>query len=304
MGWPTEVFQHLFSVIFIHFMKIVSEPPRLILCAALWSLAGHPDPGREWSLEEKMDAIKLAGFDGVAEIFRPELASHLRRLNLAICGRVFSRDATDVVQLLEIEASGGAKYVNCMLGAHNTPPPAAVKMIVRTIDAARRLGLSAHIESHRDTCTETPEKLTEIARLYRGETGALLPVTWDHSHPAVMKHMLPEDFSRRLLSDPELIQHSRMFHCRPFGSQHCQVPVTNGKGELTPEFEDYLKFAEDLFAVWLEGPTPRGNLWVCPEMGTTVGYHVSTNPPVWPDTIRCREELIGAWNRARKRTGV
>jgi len=285
-------------------MKIVSEPPRLILCAALWSLVGHPDPDREWSLEEKMDAIKLAGFDGVAEMFRPELTPHLRRLNLAICGRVFSRDATDVVQLLEAEASGGAKYVNCMLGAHDTPPPAAVKMIVHTIDAARRLGLSAHIESHRDTCTETPEKLTEIARLYRGETGGLLPVTWDHSHPAVMKHMLPEDFSRRLLADPGLIQHSRMFHCRPFGSQHCQVPVTNGKGKLTPEFEDYLKFAEDLFAVWLEGPKPRGNLWVCPEMGTTVGYNVSTNPPVWPDTIRCREELIGAWNRARKRTGV
>lgn len=304
MGWPTEVFQHLFSVIFIHFMKIVSEPPRLILCAALWSLVGHPEPEREWSLGQKLDAIKTAGFDGVAEMFRPELAPHLQRLNLSICGRVFSRDGREVEQLLEIEASGGAKYINCMLGEHDTPPSAAVKMIVRTIDAARRLGLSAHVESHRDTCTETPEKLTEIARLYRGETGELLPVTWDHSHPAVMKHMLPEDFSRRLLVDVELIQYSRMFHCRPFGSQHCQVPVTNGKGELTPEFKDYLKFAEDLFTVWLEGPKPRGNLWVCPEMGTTVGYNVSTNPPVWPDTIRCREELIGAWNRAKNRVAV
>lgn len=275
--------------------------PRLVLCATLWSLVGHPKPGREWSLRRKLEAIKEAGFDGLAEMFRPELAPHLRRLGLAICGRVFSRDGRDIPRLLEIEAGGGARYVNCMLGAHDTPPAAATRLIVRTVRAARRLGLSAHIETHRDTCTETPEKLAEIARLYREETGELLPLTWDHSHLAVMKHMLPADFSRRLLAPRRLIQHSRMLHCRPFGSQHCQVPVTNGRGRLTPEFRDYLAFAEDLFAVWLAGPRPRGELWVCPELGTTVGYHVSTNPPVWPDTIRCRDELLGAWARARRR---
>jgi len=282
-------------------MKVVSPPSRLIVCAALWSLVGHPTPKREWSLKRKLEAVKDAGFDGVAEMFRPELAPHLQRLGLRICGRVFSRDGSDVEPLLKIEAAGGAKYINCMLGAHDTPPAAATRMIIRTIKAARRLGLSAHIESHRDTCTETPEKLAEIARLYRRETGKLLPITWDHSHPAVMKHMLPEDFSKRLLNDPELIQHSHMFHCRPFGSQHCQIPVTNGYGKLTPEFHDYLKFAENLFTVWLEGPQPRGELWMCPELGTTVGYNVSTNPPVWPDTIRCREELLKAWSRAQKR---
>ncbi|SDR85161.1 xylose isomerase [Opitutus sp. GAS368] len=283
-------------------MKTVSPPPRLYFCATLWSLVGHPNARREWSLARKMTAIQAAGFDGVAEMFRPELAPHLQRLGLDICGRVFSRDGRDVEGLLKIEAAGGAKYVNCMLGAHDTTPAAATRLIIRTVRIARKLGLSAHLESHRDTCTETPEKLAEIARLYRRKTGTLLPVTWDHSHPAVMKHMLPEDFSRRLLDQPRLIQQSRLFHCRPFGSQHCQIPVTNGRGKLTPEFRDYLAFAEDLFTVWLQGPAPRGELWVCPELGTTVGYHVSTNPPVWPDTIRCRKELLGAWRRAFRRT--
>lgn len=282
-------------------MKIVSPPPRLVLCATLWSLVDHPNPRREWSLKRKMDAIRAAGFDGVAEMFRPELAPHLKRLGLAICGRVFSRDGRDVAPLLKIEATGGARYVNCMLGEHDTTPAAATRLITRTVHEARRLGLQAHIETHRDTCTETPEKLAEIAARYRRATGEILPVTWDHSHLAVMKHMLPQDFSRRLLGEPQLIQHSRMFHCRPFGSQHCQVPVTDGHGRLTPEFAEYITFAEDLFSIWLQGPKPRGELWVCPELGTTVGYHVSTNPPVWPDTIRCRRELLDAWQRALRR---
>ncbi|MBI2513137.1 MAG: xylose isomerase [Opitutae bacterium] len=271
------------------------------MCASLWSLVGHPSPRREWSLAHKMEAIKAAGFDGVAEMFRPELAPHLRRLNLKICGRVFSRNGREVPQLLKIEASGGARFVNCMLGAHDTTPERATEIIVRTVREARQLGLSAHIETHRDTCTETPEKLAAIARLYRAKTGEMLPLTWDHSHLAVMKHVLPADYVSRLLGDKRLIQHSRMFHCRPFNSQHCQVPVTNGRGRLTPEFRDYIAFVEELFVVWLQGPTSRDELWVCPELGTTVGYNVSTNPPVWPDTIRCRAELIAAWNRARQR---
>lgn len=282
-------------------MKIVSSPPRLVLCATLWSLVGHPSPRREWSLGRKLDAIKAAGFDGVAEAFRPELAPHLRRLNLGICGRIYSRDGRDIPRLLEIEAQGGARYIDCMLGTHDMTPAAATKLFIRTVRLARRLGLEAHLETHRDHCTETPEKLSEIARRYRRETGELLPVVWDHSHLAVMKHIPPEDWSRRLLDQPRLIQHSRLFHCRPFSSQHCQVPVTNGRGRLTPEFLDYIRFAEDLFTVWLQGPRPRGELWVCPELGAVPGYHVSTNPPVWPDTIRCGKELVGAWQRALRR---
>ena len=161
-----------------------------------------------------------------------------------------------------------------------------------------------HFETHRDTATETPEKFEEIARRFRRITGELLPVTWDHSHFAVMKHLLPPDYSRRLLAWPELIQHSQLFHLRPFNSQHCQVPVTNGHGALTPEFRDYLGFVEDLFACWLAGPRPGGELWACPELGMSHGYHVSTDPHAWPDAVRARKELLGAWRRAFRSTTV
>ncbi len=285
-------------------MKIVSAPPRLIFCATLWSLVGHPRAGREWSLGRKLRAIREAGFEGVAEMWRPELAPHLRRLGLRICGRVFTRDGREAPALLAAEVAGGARLINVMLGAHDTPPAAATAMFLRIERLARRLGAEVYLETHRDTCTETPEKIAEIARRYERQTGQLLPLTWDHSHPCVVKHVLPEDFARRLLDQPRLIQRSHLFHCRPFGSQHCQVPVTNGRGRLTPEFQDYLAFAEELFAVWLAGPAPRGELWVCPELGTTVGYNVSTNPPVWPDTVRCRAELQHAWDRARRRSGL
>jgi hypothetical protein len=93
-----------------------------------------------------------------------------------------------------------------------------------------------------------------------------------------------------------------MLHLRPFNSQHLQIPVTNGRGKLTPEFLDYRGFVEDLFAMWLAGPRPGGELWVCPELGMSHGYQVSINPHAWPDAIRARTEFLDAWYRALKRT--
>ena len=284
-------------------MKIVSVPPRLVLCATPWSLEGHPTPRREWSLDRKLSAIQAAGFDGVCAYVTPELKTGAERRGLKLLSGFDCGDLAVARTRLLAQRALGVHFINIQLLDHDTPPARAAAMAVRLIKLSRQLELGVHIEVHRDTATETPEKFTEIDRRYRKATGEIMPVTWDHSHFAVSKHVLPKDYSARLLAWPKSIQHSQLFHLRPFNSQHCQVPVTNGRGRLTPEFRDYLAFVEDLFTLWLEGPRPGGELWVCPELGTTVGYNVSTNPPVWPDAVRCRQELLGAWSRTRRRTG-
>ena len=285
-------------------MKIVSVPPRLIVCATTWSMIGHPTLRREWSVEQKLSAIAAAGFDGVCAYITPEIQRGAARRGLKLMSGFDAAELKPTRVRLEDQRALGVHFINLQLLSHDTSPLRAAALAVRLIKLSRELGLGVHIETHRDTATETPEKFTELARLYRQATGELLPVTWDHSHFAVSKHVLPKDYSARLLAWPKLIQHSQMFHLRPFNSQHCQVPVTNGHGRLTPEFRDYLTFVEDLFVLWLRGPQPGGELWVCPEMGMSHGYHVSTNPPVWPDVIRARGEMLGAWSRALKRVQV
>lgn len=265
-------------------------------------MVGYPHPKREWSLRRKLQAIKQAGFDGVAAFINPEIQAGAQRCGLKLLSGFDCGDLPTVRRRLREQRDLGVHLINIQLLNHDTPPAKAAAMAVSLLRYARRLGLGVHIETHRDTSTETPEKFTEIARLYRRATGETMPVTWDHSHFAVSKHVLPKDYAARLLEWPREIQHSRLFHLRPFNSQHCQVPVTDGRGRLTPEFADYLAFVEELFVLWLRGPRPGGELWACPEMGMTHGYHVSTNPPVWPDVIRCRTELLGAWRRALRRT--
>jgi hypothetical protein len=263
-----------------------------------------PSRRREWSLDQKLDAILAAGFDGVCAYVTPELKAGADRRGLVLMSGFDCGSVAAAKPRLEAQRALGVHFINIQLLNHDTPPARAAATAVRLLKLSRALGLGVHIEVHRDTATETPEKFTEIALRFKRATGTEMPVTWDHSHFAVSKHIMPRDYSSRLLAWPDSIRHSQMFHLRPFSSQHCQVPVTDGKGRLTPEFRDYLAFVEDLFALWLSGPRPGNTLWTCPELGMTHGYHVSTNPHPWPDAVAARKAYAAAWRRALKRTAT
>jgi hypothetical protein len=266
-------------------------------------MIGWPSATRPWTIRRQFAAIKAAGFDGVASGVSPEVKAEAERAGLLIMGGISCSSLKEAMPWFEKHRDLDVPLMNVQWMDHDTPPAVAARGVVPLLRAAWKFGVKAHIETHRDTSTETPEKFDEIARRYKAATGKLMPVTWDHSHFAVSKHMLPPDYSRRLLAWPELIQNSQLFHLRPFNSQHCQVQVTDGRGRLTPEFKDYLGFVEDLFTLWLQGPRPGGELWTCPELGMSHGYHLSTDHHTWLDVPVARLEYAGAWRRALRRAG-
>lgn len=137
---------------------------------------------------------------------------------------------------------------------------------------------------------------------YEKATGELLPITWDHSHLAVVKHLLPP-FQDRLIVRPDLIQRAQQFHLRPFNGHHCQVPVTNGRGQHTRELDEWLPLANSVFDIWIQkNRTTSREILIVPEMGPArSGYNLSTMPNSWKDTIQLREILDGTWKKAVRR---
>jgi hypothetical protein len=274
--------------------------PRIVFIANLWTLVGHPSPRREWSLARKVRAVAEAGFDGVTTRGSKELAGLLRQHRLRFMGACSTSDPREFRPLLAAQRAAGAEAVNVQLGDDFTLTDQALRWTRALMTEARRQKIYTAIEIHRDTATETPEKTYALADAYRAVTGEILPITWDHSHLAVVKHLKPFLFSEVLLRRPELIQAARLFHLRPFNGQHAQVPVINSRGRLTPEFRAWLLFAEELFKLWLAGPRPGGEMWVCPEIGPRGihGYNLSVMEPSWAQAVICRRELRKAWKRA------
>jgi hypothetical protein len=269
--------------------------------ASLWSLVGYPNPKRPWSLERQIAAVKEAGFDG----FTTQASEKHRKLaekhGLIIVGHFASSKISDFPSLLRSQQDAGARYINVQMGNHDTLTPGALKMALALFKAADKLGVEPSLEVHRDVCTETPEKTYALADAFKKATGRLLPLTWDFSHLAVVKHLHPGNYSQRLLTHPALIQRAEQFHCRPFNGHHAQVPVTDGHGRLTPEVKEYLAFVEELFRLWLKGKPDGREVFVVPEMGPVPGgYNISTWPSSWEDAVRLRVLLDKIWKKALK----
>jgi hypothetical protein len=276
-------------------MPVIAHP-RLRLAASLWTLVDHPTSRREWSLARKVAAIAGAGFEGVQSVDRPGLAPLLRRHGLAFIGAFDAEEPKHFRAQLAALKAADAIIANAQIAEHDTPVRTALAWTRALLREARRQGQRVQIETHRGTATETPEKFHAIARGYERAEGALLPVTWDHSHFAVTKHRRPEHFAARLLTTPALVQRSRLLHLRPFNGHHCQIALTDARGRRTPEYRAWLGFAQELLAQWLAGAPAGAELWVVVEQGSAAGgYNLSVFNPPWHDAQVCACDLRALW---------
>lgn len=285
-------------------MDEVSMKPVLKHIANLWTLTGHPAAKNEWPLEEKLDAIRDAGFDGVCWAPSRQLREEAEKRGLVFVGGMASGDVEVFPEILKDLKRFGALHVNVQLAGDEVLTPEALELTLALMAEAKHEGLLPAIETHRGTCTETPEKMYALADAYERATGEPLPISWDFSHFAVVKHLVPENFAERLLLRPDLVQKAQQFHFRPFNGHHVQIPITNGKGELTQEVLDWLPFAEAVLECWLAGNRESGReIFVCPELGPVEGgYALSTFPNSWEDAKVLRMEIEKMWQRVLVRS--
>jgi hypothetical protein len=272
--------------------------PLLRQIASLWSLRDYPTADTPWGPEAQLEAIRSAGFDGVTGRIGEHNGRLARERQLIVVGFVSSGDDTEFGRLLDIQREAGAQHVNVQLADHDTSTKKALRLVHRLFEEAERIGeLQLSIEVHRDTCTETPEKSYALADAYFAETGQLLPMTWDFSHFAIVKHLPSTDFSRRLLERPDLVARASQFHFRPFNGHHCQVPVTNGNGSLTRELREWLPFVADTFWLWKNANRDyEREIFVVPEMGpASSGYNLDGLPNSWEEAVRLRPILENLW---------
>ena len=263
--------------------------------ANLSSLRDTPTAKKPWPLDRKIAAVKQAGFDGFTDLATPKHARLAEKHGLMIVGHFASAKPDEFRSLLQQNKDAGARYINIQIGAHDTTSSDAVRMALRVMLEGEALGLQPSIEIHRDTCTETPEKVYALAEGFQRVTAKPLRFTWDFSHIAVVKRLAPP-FWERLLVRPDLIQLANQFHLRPFNGHHCQVPVTDGRGRVSTELEAWLPFVKKCFQVWLQGNQAGREVIVVPEMGpASSGYNLHQLPDSWSDAVKLRGILDKLW---------
>ena len=254
----------------------------------------QPSAAKQWSDEEKFKQAKKAGFDAIGGGAMPEVVPLCEKYGMEYICYIDGNEK--YTERLKAAAATNPARINVQLLDHDTAPKDAVKIWIKMAALAEKMGLNVDLEVHRDTCTETPEKTYEIAERFEKATGKKIRFCFDFSHIAVVKHLNPP-YAERLLVRPDLVQLSRQAHFRPFNGHHCQVPATDGKGNETPEFRNYLEFVDAFIACWMKGAKGGEVLYACPEFGPLGGYGISTFPNVWKDAILLRAKTEALWKK-------
>lgn len=277
-----------------------TEQPKLIIHASGWSLLHEADPFKDESaLRKQLSLVKEAGFESYCGWPGLENLKPLLEEYGLLFGAMF--DAASADQFEERIAGAlaiGDGPINCQLADHDTPVEEAVELTIALMAEAKKQGARVHLEVHRDTCTETPEKTMGIIEGYEKAVGEPPLVNFDFSHPATIKHLYPDNYIERLLT-PEVVpvfQRAQLWHMRPFNGHHCQIPITDGKGEFSPEYAACRPFIRRALELWLEGPRPGNKLWVVPEQGCTGGYDLSCFPNIWNDTVVLGKDIQQMWS--------
>ncbi len=277
-------------------MSAPTPPPGLVICINLWTFTDLPSRECPWTLDEQLARVADAGFDAVScAVGDPALPRLLDQHGLRFGGAFDASEVEQFAPAIRANLAIGDGPMNCQLANHDTPTDEAVRLTVSLMEEADRQEAYVHLETHRNTCTETPEKTTAIIEGVRKATGRQPLINFDFSHPAIVKHLAPDEFATRLFDDIPPFQQSRLWHVRPFNGSHCQVPVTDGRGGFSSAYRDVQPFIRTGLRHWLAGPRPGNELWVVPELGPVGEYGLDCFPNVWEDAIVLGDDIRHLW---------
>jgi len=270
----------------------------------LWSMIGLGEGGREWTLDEKLDRIRDAGYSGFEASPRSideaeDLAGRLVARGLEVGLAAIIREPDELPPVLDMARRMEAGYVSLqVLGALMTAP-----MIVRRLKKMYRLansaGLPLFIETHRGRVTQDLLRtLKMIDRLDR------LRFTGDFSHYVVAGEMGGEWNEETWRAFERIAKRCGNWHGRIGNGEQVQNDVGDGRGAQAQRFKRLWSMG---MAHWLAAARPGDVLPFCVELGPPPysiqdldGREISDR---WAQAAVIRRLAEEAWAEAGGRPG-
>jgi hypothetical protein len=124
----------------------------------MWAMEQRRPDGFEWSLEEKLDRIVGAGFDGAGVRFTDReyartVTQRLRGAGLSWQAQCYPRTVDELAPVLEHVAEFGADHVNLQADVRPHTVAECLPLIEGWQGLARDAGVPLYFETHRDRMT-------------------------------------------------------------------------------------------------------------------------------------------------------
>jgi len=260
------------------------DPPRLRVQHSLWSLIGLPmnaPPEAEWTLTEKFERVKAAGFEAVecwldeSDERRHRDALNAAGLRLVLGHHPFTLE--DTRRTVEQAKRLNADFVFAQPLHPYVPLAEAVLFLREAVKIAEDHGLTLFIETHRNN---VPESLNQALELV--ERMPEITFTGDLSHFVVIGEFYgwPDEGAIDRM-DPVLRRVSHL-HGRISNGEQVQIDVGDGTGD-TAQF--FVRLWARAMAHWRAGAGPGDVFPFASELG----------PPRYAITLPDGKEFSDRW---------
>jgi len=203
---------------------------------SLWSLIGLPmNSATEWTLHEKFDRVRAAGFEGVECWLSDEdeqaNAEALRERGLRLTLGHHPHTLADVRATMARAKRLGADFVFAQPLNPFCPVPEAAAFCKEARHVANEEGLAFFVETHRNN---VPESLNQALALI--ECWPEIRFTGDFSHFVVVGEFYGLEYERAVERMMPVLSRTSHLHGRISNGEAVQVDVGDGSGQTAQFF--------------------------------------------------------------------
>ncbi len=215
---------------------------KLLVYQSLWAMERRRPDGLEWSLDEKLEMIRAAGFDGAGVRFfdykyAKEITDFLRANDMTWQAQCYPKTVDDLKPIIEHVRELGADHINLQPDVR----PYRLEDCIPLIEGWRRIAHDAqipvHIETHRDRMT------TDLFfTLHLLDCFPNLRMTADISHYVVGREFAWPISEENHALMHRILDHAWGFHGRVASREQVQIQIS------FPHQKEWV----DLFMGWWE----------------------------------------------------
>ena len=280
------------------------DSPKLKTVYSWWSLIGLPRGGAEWSMEEKFQRVKSAGFDGIEMWVDEKDEDPVRRLldktRLFLGTGGHPNSIEDFKKLLAQVKRMRAEYIFVHPGNAFMSDSEAARLVSDGYKVANDMGIPMTLETHRGTVTENAFRAIRLCELVPE-----LRLTGDLSHYGVDGELGGAPASQLIKLLSPLLDRIATLQTRITNGEQVQVDVGAGNGELAQNWVDL--WAEAIRR-WRMRARPGDWLPFATELGPPPysildleGKEISDR---WEQSLVMKRLIAQSWEKAQKRSSV
>jgi hypothetical protein len=273
--------------------------PVLHILQSIWGMDRVRPDGAEWSMTERLDLIRDAGFDGVSAHFHTASevetwVDEAKARGFVIEGAAFPRTVDELRPALELAARHEIHHVTVQGDVRPYDAGDALPILEGWQRLGREYGVPVFVETHRNTISNDLWSTREMLDRMPG-----LPLLADLSHYVCGQEIhLPVTDRNAALID-RILAHSHAFHGRVSSSEQIQIEI--GFAHHQPWVEQFMAWWEHGFRSWLARAADTDSLTFTCELGpppyAITGPDGRDRSNRWEDAQRMRDMVRACWTR-------